>query len=207
MFHSTSTIAWIPLRMLSEMKEVACTGALSAPFAPLSLLILSGIERKKKVNTQAAPALFSHFTLQALISLQHSNASQSLVFVSEAFLHLSPHFDSRTLICLSKPSFFLSLSLQLPGGFSSSFSSLACGTQLYQLQGNVGFWYHYPAKMYVSLVWGEDGGRNGPNAHICRILIHSDSLWPDPKPELSIQSENCWFWGTIYFWVVTAADI
>lgn len=93
----------IPLWMLSKMKAVVCTGALSAllslPLSSslslfLSLLILSGIERKKKVNTQAAPALFNHFTLPALISLQHAAVivtDQNLsVFVLEAFLPLLP---------------------------------------------------------------------------------------------------------------------
>lgn len=77
--------------MLSKMKEVACTGALSALLSrSLSLLILSGIERKKKVNTQAAPALFNHFTLPALISLQHAAVIATdqnlIVFALEAFL-------------------------------------------------------------------------------------------------------------------------
>lgn len=75
--------------MLSKMKEVACTGALSALFS-LSLFIFYGIERKKKVNTQAAPALFNHFTLPALISLQHAAVIATdqdlIVFVLEAFL-------------------------------------------------------------------------------------------------------------------------
>ncbi len=60
----------------------------------LSLLILSGIERKKKVNTQAAPALFNHFTPPALISLQHAAVIATdqnlIVFVLEAFLRLLP---------------------------------------------------------------------------------------------------------------------
>lgn len=76
--------------MLSEMKEAARTGALSAPL----FLILSGIERKNKVNTQVAPALFNHFTAPALISLQHAAVivtNQKLrAFVSEASLPLLP---------------------------------------------------------------------------------------------------------------------
>lgn len=78
--------------MLSEMKEVASTGALSAPLT-LSLCSFWNTERKKKkVNTQVAPALFDHFTLPALISLQHAAVivtDQNLsAFVSEAFLPL-----------------------------------------------------------------------------------------------------------------------
>ena len=61
---------------------------------PLSAHSLSGIERKKKVNTQAAPALFNHFTLPALISLQHAaiiaTDQNLIVFVLEAFLRLLP---------------------------------------------------------------------------------------------------------------------
>lgn len=73
--------------------ERGSTGALSAPLF-LSLLILSGIERKNKVNTQVAPALFNHFTAPALISLQRAATivtNQNLrAFVSEASLPLLP---------------------------------------------------------------------------------------------------------------------
>lgn len=81
--------------MLSKMKELVCTGALSALLSlSLSAHSLWNRERKKKVNTQVAPALFNHFTLPALISLQHAAVivtDQNLsVFVLEAFLPLLP---------------------------------------------------------------------------------------------------------------------
>lgn len=92
-FHSKFTIAQSPSGCCQRWKRQRAL--LLCPHCSLflSLLVLSGIERKKKVNTQAAPALFNHFTLPALISLQHAAVivtNQNLsVFVLEAF---SPSF-------------------------------------------------------------------------------------------------------------------
>lgn len=103
---STPTALWnislhvhnspIPLWTLSKMKEIACTGALSAPLAlSFSAHSLWNREKKKKVNTQAAPALFNHFTPPALISLQQSNGSKSRCLRISGF---SPSF---TLVWLA----------------------------------------------------------------------------------------------------------
>lgn len=75
--------------MLSEMKEVARTGALSTLLShSLSAHSLWNRGRKKKkVNTQVAPALFNHFIPPALISLLHAVTDQNLIaFVLEASL-------------------------------------------------------------------------------------------------------------------------
>lgn len=130
-FTPASTIAPIPPWMLSEMKALACTGALSAPLAAPSLLVLSGIEGEKESeysSSSCARCCFYAARFDLITAQQRIRICSSRYHRLFAVFHLTL---THAVICSSKPSLSLSLSRQLLGGFSSSFSSLACGAQLY----------------------------------------------------------------------------